>query len=193
MQGLVEEEERAAKEAEQAMMEMFQATVTLSPSEAAQAEADAEAAASASVPGAEWAEDGSSTMADGGAAAPLAGGGAAARPAAVVVAAGGGAGGGGGGGGGGGAVADAPTGVPCVLCGAESLLQRYSVIFCANPGCGFRLDTTGDALSVEALSAQAFRVVGAHNTVCESAPGIYERHGVLFLECAECMTCEVLA
>ena len=188
MQGLVEEEERAAKEAEQAMMEMFQATVTLSPSEAAQAEADAEAAASASVPGGEWAEDGSSAMADGGAAA-LAGGGAAARPAAAVAAAGGGAGGGGGGG----AVADAPTGVPCVLCSAESLLQRYSVIFCANPGCGFRLDTTGDALSVEALSAQAFRVVGAHNAICESAPGIYERHGVLFLECAECMTCEVLA
>jgi len=66
-------------------------------------------------------------------------------------------------------------------------------VFCASSGCGFRLDTTGDALSAEALSVQAFRVVGAHNAVCDSAPGIYERHGVLFLECAECMTCEVLA
>lgn len=182
-QGLVEEEERTAKEAEQQMMEMFQASITLSPSEAAQAEADL-AASEAAVPAAASAEDdGSMAVAE--AADVLQPSEAACRGAggtAVV-----------GSSGAGGAVADTPTGVLCVLCGAMSLLQRHSVIFCASSGCGFRLDTTGDALSADALSVQAFRVVGAHNAVCESAPGIYERHGVLFLECAECMTCEVLA
>ena len=155
---LVEEEDRVAKAAEQEMMEMFQASVTLSPAEAAAAEAQAEAAKG-------------TTMAGAIVPAALAGG-----------AAGGGA-----------AAVDVPMGVPCVLCGAASLLQRYAVIFCASDGCGFRLDTTGDALSAEMLSAQAFRVVGEHNAICASAPGIYERHGVLFLECAECMTTEVLA
>ena len=180
-QELVEEEERVAKEAEQQMMEMFQASITLSPSEAAQAEADlaaSEAAASASAE-----DDGSMVVAEGADAAQVSEVAFGAAGGTAVV----------GGPEGGGAAADMPTGVLCVLCGTMSLLQRHSVIFCASSGCGFRLDTTGDALSAGALSAQAFRVVEAHNAVCESAPGIYERHGVLFLECAECMTCEVLA
>lgn len=159
------------------MMEMFQASIALSPEEAAQAEADAaavEAAASTATEGS--AEHG--TMVEGGAVAPLsdfAGGATGCSRA------------------GGGAVADTPTGVPCVLCGAAALLQRNSIIFCASSGCGFRLDTVGDALSADSLSAQGFRVVKSHNAICENAPGIFERHGVLFLECAECLMCEVLA
>jgi hypothetical protein len=169
------------------MMDMFQASITLSPGEAAQAEADAAAAeAAAGSTAASTAEppedDGSMVVTDSSAAPP-------ALEAAFVS----GSADGGSSRVGGGAVADTPTGVPCVLCGAKSLLQRHSVMFCASSGCGFRLDTTGDALSAATLSAQAFRVVGAHNAICESAPGIYERHGVLFLECAECVTCEVLA
>ena len=86
------------------------------------------------------------------------------------------------------------TGAGCPLCGSpNSLLQRHAVVFCAADGCGFRLDTTGDALSVSSLSAKAFGVLAAHNSVCKAAPSVYERHRVLFLECAECLTCEVLA
>ena len=86
------------------------------------------------------------------------------------------------------------TGAGCPLCGTpNSLLQRHAVVFCAADGCGFRLDTTGDALSVSSLSAKAFGVLAAHNSVCSAAPSVYERHRVLFLECAECLTCEVLA
>ena len=122
-QGLVEEEERIAKEAEQQMMEMFQASITLSPSEAAQAEADL-AASEAAVPAAASAEDdGSMAVAE------------AADVPQPSEAACGGAGGTAvvGSPGAGGAVADTPTGVLCVLCGAMSLLQRHSVIFCARP------------------------------------------------------------
>ena len=86
------------------------------------------------------------------------------------------------------------TGAGCPLCGTpNSLLQRHAVVFCAADGCGFRLDTTGDALSVSSLSVKAFGVLAAHNSVCSAAPSVYERHRVLFLECAECLTCEVLA
>ena len=86
------------------------------------------------------------------------------------------------------------TGAGCPLCGTpNSLLQRHAVVFCAADGCGFRLDTTGDALSVSSLSEKAFAVLAAHNSVCKAAPSVYERHRVLFLECAECLTCEVLA
>jgi len=167
-------------------MEMFQASITLSPGEAAQAEADAAAAEAAAMSTAALTAEQTGDVASMAVTA-----GSTALPALAAAFASTGAAGDSTVGGG--AIADTPTGVPCVLCGGKSLLQRFSVVFCASSGCGFRLDTTGDALSAEALSVQAFRVVGAHNAVCDSAPGIYERHGVLFLECAECMTCEVLA
>ena len=97
---LVEEEDRAAKAAEQEMMEMFHSSVTLSPAEAAAAEAEAAAA---------------TTMAAAVALAPMEGGVPGGMPA-----------------GGEGGTVDVPVGVPCVLCGAASLLQRYAVIFCAS-------------------------------------------------------------
>ena len=49
-----------------------------------------------------------------------------------------------------------------------------------------------DSLSSWMLSAQATRVLELHNEQCASAPTVLEREEVLFLECKECATCEVL-